>query len=614
MTFQMSIVFAILAVTIVLFVSDRIRLDLVALMAMLALTLTGLLTPAEALAGFSNSIVLIIAGLFVVGTALFQTGVASSAGNWLAKVAGTNPTLLTGVTMVVVALLSGFMSNTGATAVLIPVVVSLAWNAKISPAKLLMPLAFGASLGGMLTLIGTPPNIVVSKQLEAAGFEGFGFFEFAPIGMIVLLASVVFMLLVGSRLLPNRKDLDEEGDNLTDLPSMEDLAHAYQVGDGLFRLRVRRNSPLIGRTIAETNLRARYNVTVLEVQSWPDGASRPSPRHFVTPKTVVDMHDILYVQGAEPDVLRLTREEHLGMRPSEDGDGRLLAAELGLVEVLLTPASRLVGRTLAEFRFRNVYGLTVLGMKRMGKRFTEDLATEKLRFGDTLLLEGPWAQIELLRRERRNLVVVGQPKEMLARTVEGHKGLWAVGIMLGMLLLMTFEIIPTVTAVLLAAVAMVLAGCLSMNDVYRTMSWESVILIAAMLPMATALEKTGGIDLIANGLTSGLGGYGPLAVMAGIFVVTALLSQFISNTATAVLMAPIALQSALALGVSPHAFLMTVAIAASAAFTTPIASPTNTLVLSPGGYRFSDFVKVGLPLQGVVFVVAMLALPILFPL
>jgi di/tricarboxylate transporter len=229
-------------------------------------------------------------------------------------------------------------------------------------------------------------------------------------------------------------------------------------------------------------------------------------------------------------------------------------------------------------------------------------------------LEGPWEQIELLRRERRNLVVVGQPKEMLARTMEGNKGLWAVGIMLGMLLLMTFEIIPTVTAVLLAAVAMVLSGCLSMDDVYRTMSWESVILIAAMLPMATALEKTGGIDLIANGLTSGLGGFGPLAVMAGIFVVTALLSQFISNTATAVLMAPIALQSALALGVSPHAFLMTVAIAASAAFTTPIASPTNTLVLGPGGYHFGDFVKVGLPLQVVVLVVTMLTLPFLFPL
>lgn len=614
MSFDMLLAFAILGVTILLFVSDRLRLDLVALMAMLALTLTGLLTPAEALAGFSNSIVLIIAGLFVVGTALFQTGVAAAAGNWLAKVAGTNPMVLTAVTMVVVALLSGFMSNTGATAVLIPVVVSLAWNAKISPAKLLIPLAFGASLGGMLTLIGTPPNIVVSKQLEAAGLEGFGFFDFVPIGLIVLAASVAYMLLIGSRLLPNRAEADSEGDSLTELPTLADLAHAYQLDSGIFRLRVRRNSPLIGRTLAETELRSRYHVTVVEVQSWPEGQDQPSPRRPITLETVIDTHDILYVQGAETDISRVAREEMLGVRPAEDGDDRLLATELGLVEVLLTPESRLVGRTLAEFRFRNVYGLTVLGMKRMGKRFTGDLATEKLRFGDALLLEGPWAQIELLRRERRNLVVVGQPKEMLARKVDTGKGIWAVGIMLGMLVLMTLEIVPTVTAVLLAAVAMVLTGCLTMEDVYRTMSWESVILIAAMLPMATALDKTGGIDLIANGLTVGLGVYGPLAVMTGIFVVTALLSQFISNTATAVLMAPIALQSALALGVSPHAFLMAVAIAASAAFTTPIASPTNTLVLGPGSYHFSDFVKVGLPLQLVVLVAALLALPILFPL
>jgi len=518
------------------------------------------------------------------------------------------------VTMVAVALLSAFMSNTGATAVLIPVVVSLAWNAKISPAKLLIPLAFGASLGGMMTLIGTPPNIVVSKQLEAAGFASFGFFDFAPIGFVVLLASIAYMLVVGSRFLPSRPGQQNESDTLTDLPSMADLAQAYQVDGGLFRLRIRRNSPLVGRTIEDANLRARYNVTILEVQSWPDGVSQPSPRHPIYPDAVLETHDILYVQGSESDVLHLAREESLGLRPAQDGDGRLLAAELGLVEVLLTPESRLVDRTLAEFRFRNVYGLTVLGMKRMGKPFTGDMATERLRFGDTLLLAGPWEQIDLLRRERRNLVVVGQPKEMLERSVDSRKGMWAVGIMLGMLVLMTLEIVPTVTAVLLAAVAMVLAGCLSMEDVYRTMSWESVILIAAMLPMATALEKTGGIALIANGLTGGLGGYGPLAVMAGIFVVTALLSQFISNTATAVLMASIALQSALALGVSPYSFLMAVAIAASAAFTTPIASPTNTLVLGPGGYRFSDFVKVGLPLQVVVLVATLVALPILFPL
>jgi di/tricarboxylate transporter len=505
------------------------------------------------------------------------------------------------------------MSNTGATAVLLPVVVSLAWNAKTSASKLLIPLAFGSSIGGMLTLIGTPPNIVVSKQLEAEGLAAFSFFDFVPIGLVVLAVSVVYMLTIGRRLLPDRKISGGQEDG-TDTPSMMDLAAEYALPNNLYRLRVRRNAHFVGRTIGETQMRTRYGVTVLEVQSWPDGEDQPLPRHPAEIDTVLDVHDILYVQGSEVDVARLAREENLGVRPADEGGDRLLGQELGMVEVLLTPASRLVGRTLSEFRFRNVYGLNVLGMKRMGKPFTGDLPNERLRFGDTLLLEGPWEQIELLRQERRNLVVVGQPKEMAERRVATDKAPWAVLIMIVMLVLMTTGVVPTVTAVLLAAVAMVLTGCLSMEAVYRTMSWESVILIAAMLPMATALQKTGGVEFIANGLTSSLGGYGPLAVMAGVFVLTTVFSQFISNTATTVLVAPIAFQAAVTLGVSPQAYLMAVAVAASAAFSTPIASPVNTLVLSPGGYRFSDFVKVGVPLQIVVMIAALLTLPLFFPL
>jgi di/tricarboxylate transporter len=286
---------------------------------------------------------------------------------------------------------------------------------------------------------------------------------------------------------------------------------------------------------------------------------------------------------------------------------------LGMVEVLVPPRSRLVGHTLSELNFRDRYGVTVLGIKRMGEPLTGDLREIKLQFSDTLLVEGTWQKIGLLRDETQNFIVIGQPLEMEAAERPFKRANWAMIIMIGMLALMTFEIVPAVTAVLLAAAAMVLTGCLNMEDAYRGMNWESVVLIAGMLPMATALQKTGGVTYIADSLTTNLGDMGPVVLMAGLFILTSLFSQFISNTATAVLVAPIAFQSAITLGLDPHAFLMTVAVAASTSFATPVASPVNTLVLGPGGYRFGDYAKVGISLQLLILVVTLLILPVLFP-
>lgn len=663
MTFQTWLVFAILAVTIVLFVWDRIRLDIVALMSLLALALTGILTPAETVAGFSDQLVLTIAGLFVVGGGLFRTGVAAAVGRWLSKVAGTNYVTLIVIMMVVVSLLSAFMSSTGATAILVPVVVSIAWNAKISPSKLLIPLSFGALFGGMLTLLGTPPNLAVSNQLVIHDMQPFGFFEFTPFALIATVCGIVFIAAFGRRLLPDRESQDGSTIDQANAPTLEDLAKLYNLPEQLFTLRIRRPSPLVGKTLAQSAIGTTYQVNVLEVQGHASThfggngharngqvnghAEAPTGGHAnglaatavltaavaesveqvevdstrrgqvttrpVDLETLLHVDDLLHVQGHQDDVLRMARELNLGLCTEEEPH-RLRCKELGMAEIMFSPDSQMIGHTLQELHFRTIYGLTALGIRRMGKPLVVDPATTKLRFGDSLLVEGSWERIEQLQKERRNVVVVGLPKEMAEAGQATELAPLAVAIMAGMLLLITFDILPTVTAVLLAAVLMVVTGCLRVELLYRTISFESVVLIAAMLPMSTALQKTGGVELIANLLTENLGIFGPLAVLAGLFITTSLLTQFISNTATAVLMAPIAYQAAMTLGVAPQAFLMSVAMAATSAFLTPIATPVNTIVLAAGGYRFFDYFKLGLPLILMMLVLSVLFLPVFFPL
>lgn len=613
MTSAMFFVFALLIVVILLFLSDRLRLDLTAILALLALTLSGILSPAEALAGFSDATVLIIAGLFVVGGGLVQTGVAAALSARIGQIAGANPRTLLVVIMLAAALLSAFMSSAGAAAIFLPVVVSLAWNARINPSKLLMPLAVAALIGGLLTLIGTPPNIVVSAYLADQGYKPFGFFQFTPIGLLMLALGVGYMLIAGNRLLPERVKRSSSELEAGELPTINDLIAVYGLAEDFFRLRVRRNSPLVGRTLAQNNLRTRYGVTVIDVQSWPPDQPLPLPPRPATPTLRIDEHDILRVQGHTQDIARLTREESLTVRPANEMGERYLPVELGVVEVLLTPRSQLIGQSVVEARFREGYGVTVLGLMRRGEPLTQAITTTPLRFGDALLVQGTWQQIELLQQERRDFVVVGQPREMLETRRATAKAPLTIAILVGMLVVMTLNLLPTVTAVLLAAALMVLAGCLSMEDAYTNMNWESLVLIAGMLPMATALQKTGGVDFIAQGLTNSLGQAGPLTVMAGLFLFTAIFSQFISNTATTVLVTPIAFQTAIALGLSPYPFLMAVAVAASTSFATPIATPVNMLVLGPGGYHFGDFTRVGLPLQVLILLATLLVVPLFFP-
>jgi len=609
-------VFLILAVTIALFVSDRIRLDLVALMSASALVLSGILTPSQALAGFGDPLVIMIASLFVVSGGMFRTGVAQRLGMWLGRAAGDGEGRLILLIMLITAMLSGIMSSTGTVAVMLPVVVTLAWRARISPSKLLIPLSFASLLGGMLTLIGTPPNVVVAELLRSQGREPFGFFAFTPVAVVILAVGIGFMVLVGRRWLPSRAPSDP--DAREEHVSLGELVDRYGLPARLFRLHLPPGHDLEGARLGALHWSDRHQIQVLAVDLEPDapralrrgraGGSKP-----IDADTVIEPGDRLLVQGHPDHVHELERELGLHVETLDRFDEDVMPRDLGVIEVLPTPRSRWLDHTLAELHFRERYRVQVVAVQRGGATVTEGLGQLRLRFGDTLLVQGPRAAIQALQREHADAVVLEEPEDPGVSREAARKAPIAIAIMLAMLIVMTLGWLPTVMAAGLAAIAMIVTGCLSMEQAYRSMSWESVVLIAGILPMATALEVTGGMQLVVDALVAGVGPYGPLAMLVGLFLLTSLASQVISNTATAVLVAPIAFQAALTLGVSPYPLLLTVALAASTAFATPVASPVNTLVLGVGQYRFGDFLRVGVMMQLLVLIVTALIVPLLFP-
>ena len=608
MTFDMWIALAILAFAILFFITEWLRVDMVALAVVVVLMLTGLVDVGEALSGFSNPAVLTIASLFVVGGAVLQTGLAGDIGKRILQIAGKDPLRLMVVIMLTVALLSAFMSDTGTVAVLLPAITSLALSAGISASKLLIPLAYGALLGGATTLIGTPPNIIVSDLLYEQGLEAFQFFDYTPIGLLLLAAGVVFMLLIGHRLLPDHKSTAD----VQRVATPEELLDLYRLPDDMFRLRVRRGSDLVGLRIADANLRQEFEVTILQVLSETQSGDKTQTIP-VDADTILKVGDILVVQGDTDSVAHTAAVYNLGVQPAEaEDETALVSNEVGVAEVLLPPRASLVGKTVVDVRFGTRYHLTVLAIQRPGVHQKLSLKETQLRFGDTLLVQGPWSSIQALRKYRRDFVVMGQPEEMVAAPTRKQAPL-ALLILCGMLVLMITNLVPVVTASMLAALMMVLTGCVSIDDAYDAVDWKSIVLVACMIPMSIALVNVGLVSLFAQGISDSLGNLGPLLVLAGLYALTSLFTQVLSNTATTVLIAPIALAAAQEMGVQPYAFLMGVAISASMAFASPVASPVNTLVMGSGDYRFSDYVKVGLPLIVVTLVVSLFVLPVLWP-
>ena len=610
----MTATLLILALSALLFVSGRIRSDLVAVCAALALVLCGILTPEEALAGFSSPIVVMMVGLFIVGGGIFSTGLAKRIGAGILGLAGTNDTRLFVLLMLTTSVVGAFVSNTGTVALMLPIVVSMARGAGLSPSRFLMPLAFAGSMGGMLTLIGTPPNLIVRDVLAGAGYEPLSFFSFTPVGIICIAVGTLTLIPLSRRFLQGRKGQHTSREGKT----LEQLAEEYKLARALTLLQLTPQSPMVGRTLKQLNVRSRYGTTVIEVQrrGRQAGGALSQVEQFALADVPLQADDVLYVSGAPEHVALLASENQLNVVKTK-GRRRLHFYDVGMAEILLLSTSALVGRTLGQVDFRQKYGLNVLGIRRHDRYLLDDLSDCRLHASDIVLVQGPWDNIGRLNAlDGLEWVVVGQPQEQLARVTLDYKAPVAALIMVLMVLAMAFDFIPVapVTAVMLAAVAMIFTGCLrSVEAAYKTINWESIILFGAMLPMSTALEKTGASELLSSHLVQAVGGYGPYMLLAAIYVATSLLTFFISNTVTAVLMAPIALAAAAAQGVSAVPLLMAVSVAASMCFASPFSTPPNALVMSAGGYKPLDYVKVGLPLQLVMGAVMLVALPWIFP-
>jgi di/tricarboxylate transporter len=460
----------------------------------------------------------------------------------------------------------------------------------------------------MLTLIGTPPNLVVSTQLEREALEPFGFFSFTPIGLLALGCGIGYMRVIGKRFLP---DPSTNSQPRHDEPSLADLIELYDLVDQFRCFQIVEGSSLIGLSLVQARLQPRYGFTVVGIERRQPMKASMIPAQ---PHTRMEIGDYLYGLISGQSTLEKIPNADLQTVVMTQKQKNTIAKDLGLAEVILPPRSALVGRSLKESRFRDHYGGSVLGILRKGKPIVDDLIHTQLHFGDTLLIGGHWDQIRLLQEERSNFIVLDLPAEIQQVAPARRRAPLALFILLCMLLLMASKWVPSAAAVLIAAVAMILTGCVRTKDAYSAINWESLVLIAGMLPMAEALEQTGGINLIVDGFVASLGEFGPHAVLSGLFILTSLFSQFISNTATTVLVAPIAVNIAAQLHLSPYPFLMTVAISASTAFATPVASPVNTLVLGPGGYGFADFAKVGIPLQAAIMVITLSVVTLFFPL
>lgn len=620
MNTAMLITLIILAVASILFITGRIRSDLVAVGALIALLLFDILTPSEALAGFSNSVVIMMIGLFVVGGGIFQTGLAKMASSKLLQLAGTNETKLLITVMLATAAIGTLVSNTGTVAVMMPIVVSLAMSAQINPGRLLMPLAFASSLGGMLTLIGTPPNLVINETITNAGYKELSFFSFTPIGLVALLVGVVSMLFL-RRFLPKNEGSSHKNRSSR---SPVELARKYQLSNNLFRALVGSEARIHGKTLSELAIPAKFELNVIEIRRKSSAKNqflKTINQEIAGPGTNIEEGDILYVNGSFAHVEELAEEFGLTLidhqtaeRSNGDGAEHYATADVGIAEVMLTPNSKLIDQLVKFSGFREKYRVNILGIQRKEQFLLNNLKEEKMRFGDALLVQGTWKDIALLAKEQDNVVVVGRPSEEARKVTMDHKAPIAAGIMLLMIILLVSGWIPAVVSVMIAAVLMVVFGCVrNMEEAYKTINWESIVLIAGMIPMSTAIEKTGAAALLSNGLVNSLGSYGPLALLAGVYVTTSVLTMFISNTACAVLFAPIALSAAMQLGVSPYAFLFAVAISASACFASPFSTPPNALVMSAGRYNFGHYIKVGLPLQIIMAVVMIAVLPLFFP-
>ncbi|MCM0896480.1 SLC13 family permease [Klebsiella pneumoniae] len=602
-------VLSLLAIAVVLFATGKVRMDAIALMVIVAFVLSGTLTLNEAFSGFSDPNVILIAALFIIGDGLVCTGVATKMGAWLVSVAGNSETKMLIYLMLTVAGLGAFMSSTGVVAIFIPVVLSVSARMNTSPSRLMMPLSFAGLISGMMTLVATPPNLVVNSELLREGLHGFSFFSVTPIGLVVLILGIVYMLAVRFMLKTDNGDSARDGRKRS---TFRDLIREYHLTGRARRLAIRPGSPMIGQRLDDLKLRERYCANVIGVERW-----RRFRRVIVNVNGVSEFRarDVLLIDmsASDVDLRQFCGEQMLEPMVLRGEYFADQALDVGMAEVALIPDSEMIGKTVREIAFRTRFGLNIVGMKRDGKAMDGSVVDEPLQLGDILLVVGNWRQIALLAKRGRDFVVLNMPVEVDDASPAHSQAPHAIFCLVLMVALMLTDEIPNPIAAIIACLLMGKFRCINAESAYKAIHWPSIILIVGMMPFALALQKTGGVDLVVKGLMDVAGGEGPYLMLGCLFMMCAAIGLFISNTATAVLMAPIALAAAKSMGVSPYPFAMVVAMAASAAFMTPVSSPVNTLVLGPGKYSFSDFVKIGVPFTILVMVVCVLLIPVLFP-
>jgi di/tricarboxylate transporter len=610
MNLDLALVLLTLTAAIVMFVINRPRMDAVALLVMVAMPFTGIITMNEALAGFADPSIILIAALFVIGEGLVRTGVARRLGDWLDRQAGSSENRLLVLLMAAVGGLGSLMSSTAVVAIFIPVVLRISQNRGTAPSRLMMPLSFAALISGMLTLVATAPNLVVNAELIRQGAQGFGFFSFTPFGLPLLALGIVYMLFARNLLAP-KSGLPAAPDRR---PSLQRWMEQYSLAEREKRARISPASPLVGKRLDELSLRS-VGINLLAIERGTGFAARMLRP---TAQTELQADDVLL---ADVHILSEGIDElwhSLKLQPlplSEIGNYFVdLSQEIGAAEVILPAESRLIGQTVLEAGVRSEYGLTVIGLRHGSKVVAHGLLEERLKIGDTLLLIGFWSDIRNLQSDMNDIVVLNMPAELQEVLPAARRAPQALAVLGLVVALMISGVVPNVQAALIGCLLMGFLGCVDFNSAYRSINWKSLILIVGMLPFSLALQRTGGIDLAADAVVNLVGGAAPRLVLATLFVITAGLGLFISNTATAVLMAPVALAIAKDLGASPYPFAMIVALAASTAFMTPISSPVNTLVVGPGQYSFSDFAKVGVPFTVIAAAVSVLLVPIFLPL
>ena len=611
----MSLMLGILLITILLFIWGKFTPDIIALLSMLSLFLFGILNLTETLSGFSNPTVIMIASLFIIGEGLSQTGWTALAGEKFIEMAGKSKIRLLLITTLGSGLLSGVVSNTGTIATLMPVTISSAWRIGTLPSKLLMPVAFGSNTGGLLTLTGTPPTIIVNNTMLESGLEGFSFFEFSLIGLPLLLIALFYFRYIGYRLLPNNKTNNKPVDIST---TLHKWISAYKVNDDYYRLRVRSVSPLLHTNLGDWNFESAHNVSILRIKRRHPSVLKGNEPYIEFPNNNTEFlyHDIITVKGATEAINTLMIKFRLGLLPLEpivdELRNNLINQEVGMAEVIVTPNSNLVGKKIRLGIFFKRFGVQLMAASRNNKPFTAREVIVKP--GDAFLVRGIWNDIEQLKYHHENLVICGSPEGM-AKTITNltYKSYIALSALVLMIVLLVFKIVPGAVAALISSGIVLISGCVPIAKAYKSISWVSVVMIAAMIPMGIALQKTGTAEFLANGLIETLGSIHPIVLLAGVFLLTTTFSQVINNSATAVLMAPIVIITANTLNISAAPFMIVVAISASTAFLTPVGTTTNAMVMTAGGYKFTDYLKVGAPLLLLFLITSLILVPLIWP-